>query len=165
MQGIPCRTDAEIEALARCAKAVWNEHYSSILSQAQIDYMVEKFQSAAAIKKAIIEEGYQYYRIEDDQHEVVAYCGFQVQEKQLFLSKLYVQKAWRNHGLASKLLAQMIEYARHHQLKAIVLTCNRYNTNSLAFYQKKGFQIVDRADSDIGHGFVMEDYILTKAIV
>ena len=163
MEWKQCNSDEDIKALARCAHTVWNEHYSSILSQTQIDYMVNRFQSFEAIKKSINEEGYVYYMLYHYE-EVIAYCGFQVQGIRLFLSKLYVLKSWRNYGYASKLLANMTDYAREHQLESIYLTCNRFNSNSLDFYRHKGFQIIDSADTDIGHGFLMEDYILEKEI-
>lgn len=163
MEWKQCKSDEDIKMLARCAETVWNEHYASILSQAQIDYMVERFQSFEAIKKSIAEEHYIYAMLRNGE-EVIAYCGFQAQAKRLFLSKLYVLEPWRNHGYAGLLLSKMTEYAREHQLKSIYLTCNRYNTNSLDFYRHKGFQIVDSADTDIGQGFIMEDYILEKEV-
>ncbi len=163
MEWKQCITDKDIKALASCAEIVWNEHYSSILSQAQIDYMVERFQSYEAIKNSIEKDHYIYYMLRNDEN-VIAYCGFQVQKKRLFLSKLYVQKPWRGCGYASTLLTKMTNYAQKHHLEAIYLTCNRYNRGSLEFYHRKGFEIIDSADNDIGHGFVMEDYILQKAV-
>ena len=47
-----CETDKQIEALAVCAKEIWNEYFISLISQNQIDYMVEKFQSTTALKKS-----------------------------------------------------------------------------------------------------------------
>lgn len=163
MEWKQCNSDEEIKALAECAKIIWNEYYSTILSQAQIDYMVEQFQSFDAIKKSIEKEHYIYY-ILCNKENVIAYCGFQPQEQHLFLSKLYVQKPWRGHGYAGQMLAKMMDYAKQNQLDSIVLTCNRYNNASLDFYRRKGFTVIDRADNNIGHGFVMEDYILQRPV-
>lgn len=73
-----CETDKQIEALAVCAKEIWNEYFISLISQNQIDYMVEKFQSATALKKAIRENHYTYYMLCKDDTPI-AYCGVQVQ--------------------------------------------------------------------------------------
>ena len=56
----------KIKQLAGLAKEIWNEHYIKILSQEQIDYMLEKFQSENAIKEQISNDGYNYYFINSD---------------------------------------------------------------------------------------------------
>ena len=61
-----CNNEQQIEALAACAKEIWNEYFTSLISQPQIDYMVEKFQSAPALKKAIFEDSYTYYMVYDN---------------------------------------------------------------------------------------------------
>ena len=88
--------------------------------------MVEKFQSAPALKKAIFEDSYTYYMVCDND-KPIAYCGIQVQKDRLFLSKLYVKKAYRKQGISSWLLKSCIEYAKKHRCHAIYLTCNKYN--------------------------------------
>ena len=35
-----------------------------------------------------------------------------------------------------------------------------YNKHSLAVYEKFGFQWIDSVQTDIGNGFIMDDYIL-----
>lgn len=158
-----CKSAQQISALGACAKEIWNEYFITLISQAQIDYMVDKFQSPSALTKAIHEDHYTYYTVCD--HEIpIAYCGIQVQNKRLFLSKLYVKKAYRKQGISSLLMNRCIEYALQHHCDVIYLTCNKHNENSLAMYQHKGFVIVDAQETDIGNGFIMDDYILELAL-
>ncbi len=154
-----CETQAQREELAQCAKRIWNEYFTDLLSQEQIDYMVERFQSYPALTKTMEQEHYTYF-LAYEESELIGYCGVQPREKELFLSKLYLQKSHRGHGIASILLAQAITFAHEKGCESITLTCNKYNTNSLAVYHHKGFVICDEAVTDIGHGFVMDDYIL-----
>lgn len=158
-----CKNSKQIEALALCAKEIWNEYFTAIISQEQIDYMVEKFQSETALKKAIFEDHYVYYML-CEKDVPIAYCGIQVQGQRLFLSKLYVKKAYRKKGLSSLLFNRCIEYAKQQHCNAIYLTCNKYNENSLAMYHHKGFTIIDTQEADIGHGFIMDDYILELSL-
>ena len=44
--------------------------------------------------------------------------------------------------------------------KSIQLTVNKYNTNTISAYKKWGFEIIDSVVTDIGEGFVMDDYIM-----
>ena len=48
-------TDTEIETLAALADEIWHEFFPGIISDAQVDYMVEKFQSAPAMRQQIAE--------------------------------------------------------------------------------------------------------------
>ena len=51
----------QIETLAALASKIWHEHYTPLLGAAQVDYMVEKFQSAPALAHQMEHEGYTYY--------------------------------------------------------------------------------------------------------
>lgn len=154
-----CNNDHDIQELAVCARDIWNEFFISIISQQQIDYMVEKFQSYTALKHAIEKEGYIYYMAYEDE-QLVGFCGIRIDIDRLFLSKLYFRKEMRGKKLSSLLLAKAIEFAKKHQLQAIYLTCNKFNMHSIEVYQHKGFKIIDAVQSDIGQGFIMDDYIL-----
>lgn len=159
-----CSNDAMIQALADTAKDIWNEYFINIITQEQIDYMVEKFQSVTALSKAIKEEGYTYY-MAYDQDRVIGFCGIKVEGSRLFLSKLYVRKEMRGKKVSSKLLNKAIVFAQEHDCTAIYLTCNKYNTNSLELYAYKGFHTIDSVQTDIGHGFIMDDYILQLDLI
>ena len=58
----------------------------------------------------------------------------------------------------------MFEYVKKQAEKycysSIYLTCNKHNKHSLDVYEKFGFQWIDSVQTDIGHDFIMDDYIL-----
>ena len=82
----------------------------------------------------------------------------------LFLSKLYLAKEYRGKGLASKMFVFIERQAVDNGYNKIYLTCNKYNRHSLDVYAKKGFEIIESVVTDIGSGFVMDDYVLAKKI-
>ena len=47
------RDSDEIATVARLAREIWHEYYAPIIGQAQVDYMVPKFQSESAIAEQI----------------------------------------------------------------------------------------------------------------
>ena len=53
----------EIKELAQLAGEIWHEYWPCILTEAQINYMVEKFQSEKAIIEQILHQNYSYYFI------------------------------------------------------------------------------------------------------
>ena len=157
---IPAKTKTEIKEVADLATEIWHQHFIPIIGEAQVDYMVEKFQSYPAISRQIYEDGYEYFRLYLD--DVFAgYTGVHAENDALFLSKLYIKKDCRGHRLASHALNYLINICKERSLKKIWLTCNKYNDNTLAVYNHLGFKVTDEQVADIGNGFVMDDYILT----
>lgn len=154
-----CESDTDIRSLAALATEIWHEYFVSIISKEQIDYMVEKFQSYPALKKAIEEEHYTYF-LAYEGDTMIGFCGVKPEEDRLFLSKLYLHKDARGKGLSSILLKQAIAFGKELGKKAIYLTCNKYNQHSLDVYHAKGFYDIDSVETDIGNGFIMDDYIL-----
>lgn len=145
-----------IKELASLASSIWHEYWTCILSPEQIDYMVENFQSEHAIKNQIENENYTYYFIVSD-GEKAGYFGISDKKEYLFLSKLYIKKEYRNKGLGTKAFKKIKQLANNTPIR---LTVNKYNTNTIKAYEKWGFKTVDSVVTDIGSGFVMDDFIM-----
>lgn len=160
---ILAKTDEDIQTIATIAEEIWHQHFTPIIGEAQVNYMVEKFQSYPALKSQIRDGGYEYYLIENG-GAPCGYTGIHQEEGALFLSKLYIKKEARGQHLATQGLQFLIRLCKERGLKKIWLTCNKYNDNTLAIYNHLGFKITDEQVADIGNGFVMDDYILTYEI-
>ena len=155
-------TESEIDELSRMASSVWTEHYGSILSMDQITYMVQKFQSAPAIREQLLKSGYEYYWIMDHGHRA-GYCAIQPLDGTLFLSKLYLLKEARGKGLARCTLGELEARCRQDALPIIWLTVNR-NNPSVEVYRSLGFVKTREQVADIGGGYVMDDYIMEYSV-
>ena len=118
--------------------------------------MVENFQSEKAIKNQIENEGYTYYFIIKN-GEKAGYFGISDKNDYLFLSKLYLKKEFRHNGLGTKTFEKIKQIANG---KSVRLTVNKQNINSINAYKKWGFKTIDSVVTDIGSGFVMDDYIM-----
>ena len=160
---IKVSTDEQLKKLAEKANIVWHEFFPCILTEGQIDYMVEKFQSYSAMKNQMENDGYEYYFITTDD-KILGYTGIKKEEERLFLSKLYLLKENRGKGYASKAFDFLINYCKENDLKSIYLTVNKQNEHTIAVYKKKGFEVVDTQVADIGNGYVMDDYIMEMEI-
>ena len=155
-------TDTEIETLAALADEIWHEFFPGIISDAQVDYMVEKFQSAPAMRQQIA-EGYRYY-LGYAGAELIGYTGVHPEEELLFLSKLYLKKQHRGHGYGRKMIEFVAGLARELGKSGVYLTVNRYNENTIAVYHATGFETVRTQVADIGNGYVMDDYVMQLAV-
>ena len=150
------------EKVARLADIVWREHYDGILAADQIDYMLDKFQSASAVQEQI-SNGTSYYLVRDDGMGV-GYFAIEPQQGLMFISKLYLIKAARGIGYGRSCVRFIEEQAAQRKLGIMRLTVNRKNSTSVAVYKKLGFSIVGEGSVDIGGGFSMDDYYMEKAV-
>ena len=155
---IPAKTDAEIQDIAVLADEIWHQHFTDIIGEAQVNYMVEKFQSYPALKEQI-EEGYEYFKVYCG-HTFAGYTGIHEEDGALFLSKLYLHKNFRGQHLSTEVFRFLTDLCRERKLSKIWLTCNKHNENTLNVYHHWGFITVREQKADIGNGFYMDDYIL-----
>lgn len=154
----------EAKKVAELADEIWHECFLDMISEGQIDYMVEKFQSFAPIWDKIENENYEYYMVFDDGD----FCGYfgicPESDTTLFLSKLYLRKDKRGKGAASVMFDFIFDKMKKDKREHIYLTVNRGNTHAIEVYKKKGFKIVNNTVTDIGSGYVMDDHIMQKDI-
>lgn len=153
----------EVKELADLASEIWHEYWPSLLSEEQIDYMVDKFQSENAIVKQLATENYLYYFLIKDNVKC-GYFGISRIKDYLFLSKLYIKKEYRHQGLGKIAFEKIIEIAKKLGYSSIKLTVNKNNKNTISAYLKYRLAIVDKTVTDIGNGFVMDDYIMEYSI-
>jgi len=156
-------TSEQVNTVVALAQEIWHEHFSSVISEAQIDYMLGRFLCAPAIQ-AQIQENYEYGLLLD-RSMAQGFFAIEAQaDHRLFLSKLYVRHQARGCGLASEGMAYMERVCREQGLTSIWLTVNKRNDMPVSVYKHMGFEIVDTQVKDIGQGFVMDDYIMEKSI-
>ncbi len=160
IQIIPAVTDEQIHQIADLARTIWHQHFTPIIGAGQVTYMLEKFQSVPALTRQI-SDGYHYYLLTYD-GEDAGYSGIQIQADTLFLSKLYVKQEFRGRKISSAVMRFYRDFCREKNLDKIWLTCNKDNTDTLAAYAAMGFTITDTQVTDIGSGYVMDDYILEQ---
>ena len=155
-------SEGQIVTIVNLADEIWNEYFTPIIGKPQVDYMLEKFQSKKVITEQI-ENGVLYFLIKDGK-EAVGYMGVITDDRQLFLSKLYITSADRGKGYGRKAIEFLEQLAIAEGVNKISLTVNRNNSASINMYNKTGFENRGCVVKDIGYGFVMDDYKMEKII-
>ena len=149
-------TKASISRVMALANTIWYEHYTPIIGREQVTYMLDTVHSPTAIAQQLT-AGSTYHILRCD-HQDAGYAAASEQDG-CFISKLYVATAFRGRGLAS---AWLNELQRDYPQQRQWLSVNKRNSNSIAFYQSQGFTISGACVSDIGGGYVMDDYIMQR---
>jgi ribosomal protein S18 acetylase RimI-like enzyme len=156
---IRVRTPREIGRVAALAREIWTEYYTPLIGSEQVGYMLENFQSAEAISAAIHNDGVKYDLTSDGEYDI-AYCAALPEDDSLFISKVYVRSKYRNMGVARRLLRRAL--SENPKTRKIWLTVNKGNQGAIEAYKRMGFTIEKEIVTDIGGGFVMDDYLMVR---
>lgn len=159
LEFVKCETDHKLRRTAEMAIDIWHECFEGVISDEQIDYMLENFQSFAAIKKQVGSENYEYFNFVLDGTRIGYFAVAAQPDNTMMLSKLYMYKEYRGNGYAKKAFEFIKDLARQKGCKSIWLTVNRHNYGAMKVYEAFGMKIIREQVTDIGNGFVMDDYV------
>lgn len=158
----PLRLD-EADALAALARSIWNVAYRDIISQAQIDYMLDQRYKPGLIRQLLARGDLWLAARAGD--ELVGFAhGHTLGDGDYKLDKLYVHTDWQRHGIGGELIRAVAERACRHGHDRLVLRVNRQNQPAIDAYLKHGFAVATIVVEDIGGGFIMDDYVMIKEL-
>lgn len=154
----------DLPAIRALAHAVWPTCYAAIITPAQITYMLERMYSLDQLR-ADLAAGITYTLLLENQTPIAfAARGPTPSPATAKLHKLYLLPTHHRRGLGSLLLRHVIALATAEGFAYLTLQVNRHNTTALATYQRNGFTITAEHITDIGNGFVMDDYLLSRPL-
>lgn len=153
--------EADLHIIQSIGTITYRPTYEATLGQQQVDYMLGKFYSIAALRQQLI-EGH-IFIIASEGAKDLAFASYSaLNEKDhlaVKLHKLYVLPDAHGKGLGKLLINEVRDKAIDMGARGLVLNVNRYN-KALNFYEKAGFKIKETVDVAIGNGFFMNDYIM-----
>lgn len=151
-------TEGDIPAVSTLARAIWQAHYPGIISQAEVDYMQELFNSEEGLRRQMEKSNFILAEREGD---LCGYASVGVKAPgHLVIHKFYVDTACHRGGIGARMLDEIVTRFRPAKLSLYV---SRGNWKAINFYFKTGFAISSICVTDIGNGFIMDDFVMTRA--
>lgn len=153
-------TKVDIPQIQELAKKSWNAAYHNIISQDQIDYMLQQMYSEEEISSHLQNPNYQYYLVLKD--EVAAgFIGFEFHYENATtkLHRIYLLEDFKGQGLGKAAITFMKSKVSETSDKRIILNVNK-NNSAKQVYESQGFTTYEEAIFDIGNGFVMDDFLM-----
>lgn len=157
-------SEEHLPAIASLAGVIWREYYPLITGTEQIEYMLAWMYSLETMNSEL-RSGIRYERLLLD-GELVGFASIGTIEEPgtIKLHKLYLLPRHHGQGLGTLLLKHCEDEARKRGARRMTLNVNKRNTQAIAAYQRNGFAIAESVVNDIGNGFVMDDYVMTKVL-
>lgn len=157
---------SELSIVREIARCTWPVSYKHMISEEQIEYMLEWMYNDSALKHQWNEEKAHFYQISLNNYPIgFASIGPESQEtsQHFKLHKLYVLPNFQSTGAGSALMRHCILTYTTMGACQISLQVNRQNS-AVAFYNKHGFVIQSEIKVDIGNGYFMDDFIMTRQL-
>ncbi len=159
--------DATPDALpevAELARRIWPEAYAQILSAVQCAYMLDLFYAPDRLRSDVA-QGVRFVFVQLAARRVGFFAyGPSSRAGEAALHKLYLLPEHHGRGIGSASLAEAIRRARAEGYRQLSLTVNRHNAKALRAYLRNGFQTQGEQVSEIGGGFVKDDFVLVRTL-
>ena len=148
------------------ANKTWPIVYGKMISNEQLMYMLELIYSESAIKTQMEVMKHEYI-LGLQEKKPFGFTSIQQHFKepnQLIIHKLYVLPEYQGNGLGKAFLDYTTELAIKTNHDILCLKAFHKNARAIAFYQNMGFSINGEEKTDIGKGYEILDYIMTKKV-
>jgi ribosomal protein S18 acetylase RimI-like enzyme len=139
------------------SERTWPSTYGHIISQEQIDFMLEWMYSDDSLATQM-NTGCEFY-IANMNGSDIGFCSVSEEDGAHKLNKLYVLPTAQGTGAGIALLNKCIEVAKASGSSSLFLQVNKQNS-AYSFYLKYGFIKELEFKFDIGNGFFMDDYVM-----
>jgi ribosomal protein S18 acetylase RimI-like enzyme len=145
------------------ARRIWHECYLGIITPEQIEFMLGWMYSEEEIRRQLA-AGIPWEVVAHDGAEI-GYFSYQLEpDGRVKISKLYVLPGHQRQGHGQRIIDYICKRAHSFGAREVWLQVNKRNEPAVGAYLKAGFHIAKEAVFDIGHGFVMDDYLMARAV-
>lgn len=160
-------TQKDIPLIQDLAKRSWGNAYADILSQEQMEFMLDTMYSEFEIAEHLKNPNYHYFLVFDENSKVFdGFLGYEnhYENQTTKLHRIYLVPESKGKGLGKKTLEFLNEKVKESGDNRIILNVNKYNS-AKSFYESQGYKVYDEGVFDIGNGYVMDDYLMGKFLL
>ncbi len=157
-------TNSQLEIIQDLAKAIWPDAYGAILSQEQLEYMMEMMYSLDSLENQL--KNNIVFLLVKEENDFIGFASYELNFQNFNktkIHKLYILPTIQGKGVGKNLILHIQEIAKKNSNSALILNVNKYN-KAKDFYLHNQFEIADSLVVDIGNSYVMDDFIMEKKI-
>ena len=158
-------TDENFTSIRVIAAAVWPIAYSPIMSQEQLDYMMEMMYSISSLQIQANEKKHRFI-LAIEEETVLGFASYELnhgKKPKTKIHKIYILSNHQGKGIGKALINFIASEANERHQKGMILNVNKKNI-AIRFYESIGFTISNEEVIDIGNGYVMDDFVMEKTI-
>ena len=164
MISIKKNTDNNFTSIRAIANEVWPIAYGTILSQEQLDYMMEMMYSVSSLRAQSASNT--HFIVATENKISVGFAAYEFNyngTSKTKIHKIYILSNQQRKGIGRILIDYITKEATQNKQEALLLNVNKNNI-AQHFYKKLGFAINYEEVLDIGNGYVMDDFVMEISI-
>ena len=157
-------TSEDFITIKDLAYRIWPATYGKILSEKQLDYMLDLFYNEKALQQNM-DDKHNFILIQEND-EIVGFADYELHYKNeptTRVHKIYLLPKTQGKGLGKKLIQHIECKALESDDLKLSLNVNRFNT-AKDFYESQGFKVAFEEDVLLDFGYLMEDYRMEKLL-
>ena len=106
------------------------------------DYLISDFDDFwnYSVFKSELESPASHYLVVKDNSKIIGFAGIKVILPDADIMNIVVKKDFRNNGIGSLLLKELIDLSKSLNIKNLFLEVNEKNTPAISLYNKFGFR-------------------------
>jgi GNAT superfamily N-acetyltransferase len=161
---ISVASESQLGIIQNLAKVIWPDAYGAILSEAQLDYMMEMMYSNDSLRSQLLSNN--VFLLAEIENKIVGFASCELNyqnSNSTKIHKLYVLPEIQGKGVGKGFIQYIQNIALNQANSALILNVNKYN-KAKDFYLHNGFEIAESVVVQIGNGYVMDDFIMRKMI-
>lgn len=156
---------ADVSAIVLLARVIWQHAYAGMITQKQIDYMLAQRYNAPHLLTELSQPGLWWDQaLVTGERVGFSSCYLTDTPGEIKLDKVYVHPDWQRDGVGGALIERVVGRGRAACCDTLVLAVNKQNVRAIAAYERKGFSVRESVCVNIGGGFVMDDFIMSRSI-
>lgn len=155
----------EVLIIHQLAHQIYPPTYIDVLSQEQIDFMLENIYCISALKKSM-HDGQEFYLLFDENQRAVGFMALLEKKNTsllLRIEKLYLLPETQGKGCGALLINFSTNEALKRNITTLELNVNRGN-KAYYFYLKQGFLVTQAVDIPY-YKYILDDYIMRKKVL
>lgn len=156
-------TPPDIPAISALAREIWQASYPGIITQEQIDFMLEQRYGHERLYDDL-EDADKWLDQAFDGERRVGFAFCEIYKGEFKLDKLYIHPDVQRQGVGGQLIAHVAARAKKLGYPVVILAVNKRNEKAINSYMKYGFVIREAIVDDIGQGYVMDDFVMEKKL-
>ncbi|WP_116108518.1 GNAT family N-acetyltransferase [Lewinella sp. IMCC34191] len=170
-------TPDDVATIERLARKTWPDTFGDILSAAQIEYMLQMMYRPDALLDQM-QSGHVFHLLlasdesfrsdysgQSRRFQAVGYVSHETDQAPgaTKIHKLYVLPEMQGRGFGRLLIDKVESIATRNGQLALKLDVN-YQNPAIRFYERMGFEKVEQYTTEIGEGYLMEDWRMVKLL-
>ncbi len=157
-------TFQDVQLIRQLAEQTFHITYLPLQPKDKVDYLFDLMYNTSSLTSQM-NKGQQFI-LAKDETGYLGYASYEINYKdqgKTKIHKIYIMPTAQGKGVGKELVNYIGGIAGQNKNTIVLLDVFRHNP-AVQFYEKMGFKKVGEQITEVGNGFVMDDFVMEKRI-